>query len=80
LSARALGLDSCPMEGFDGRRLTYLLGADPDQYCIPLMVSIGYADSENGTGAGSEEEQRRFPLEDMFYAEEWGSPFNTPKK
>jgi nitroreductase len=40
LASAARGLDSCPMEGFDGRRLARILGL-PRGSVIPLVIAIG---------------------------------------
>lgn len=40
LAAAARGLDSCPMEGFDGRKLAKTLGL-PRSSVIPVVIAIG---------------------------------------
>jgi nitroreductase len=40
LAASARGLDSCPMEGFDGRRLARVLGLSRSTV-IPVVIAIG---------------------------------------
>lgn len=42
LAATAQGLASCPMEGFDMRRLRKAFRL-PLRYSVPIVVSIGYA-------------------------------------
>lgn len=41
IAAEALGLNTCPMEGFDGRRLSKLLKLSPRYHEIALVVAIG---------------------------------------
>jgi nitroreductase len=41
LAASARGLDSCPMEGFDARKLARLLGL-PRGSVVPVVVALGY--------------------------------------
>jgi nitroreductase len=41
IAAEALGLNSCPMEGFDGRRLSRLLGLSPRVHEIVMVIAIG---------------------------------------
>jgi nitroreductase len=41
IAAEALGLNTCPMEGFDGRRLSRLLGLSPRHHEIVMVIAIG---------------------------------------
>lgn len=41
IAAEALGLNTCPMEGFDGRRLSKLLRLSPQHHEIVLVIAIG---------------------------------------
>lgn len=41
IAAEALGLNTCPMEGFDGRRLSKFLGLSPRVHEIVLVIAIG---------------------------------------
>jgi nitroreductase len=41
IAAEALGLNSCPMEGFDGRRLCRFLGLSRRQHEIVMVIAIG---------------------------------------
>ncbi len=41
LAAEALGFNSCPMEGFDGRRLSRYLGLSARNHEIVMVVAIG---------------------------------------
>jgi nitroreductase len=41
IAAEALGLNTCPMEGFDGRRLGEFLGLSPRYHEIVLVIAIG---------------------------------------
>ncbi len=44
LAARARGLDTCPLEGFDSRRVARLLGLRGDRYSLPMILAVGYRD------------------------------------
>ena len=41
IAAEALGLNSCPMEGFDGRRLSRFLGLSNRDHEIVMVIAIG---------------------------------------
>ena len=41
IAAEALGLNTCPMEGFDGRRLARFLGLSTDHHEIVMVIAIG---------------------------------------
>lgn len=41
IAAEALGLNTCPMEGFDGRRLSRFLGLLPRHHEIVMVIAIG---------------------------------------
>ena len=41
IAAEALGLNTCPMEGFDGRRLSKFLGLSARHHEIVLVIAIG---------------------------------------
>jgi nitroreductase len=41
IAAEALGLNTCPMEGFDGRRLSRFLGLSPKVHEIVMVIAIG---------------------------------------
>lgn len=41
IAAEALGLNTCPMEGFDGRRLSRFLGLVPRYHEIVMVIAIG---------------------------------------
>ena len=42
LSAASLGIDSCPIEGFEHERIKDLLDFDKENYDISYMVALGY--------------------------------------
>lgn len=42
LAARARGLDTCPLEGFDERRVARLLGLRGDGHALPMILAVGY--------------------------------------
>ena len=66
-SATAHGLATCPMEGFDERRLCFSLGIDMERYSVPMVVSTGYSlPSDTFTyDGGNGQKKPRFPTEDM---------------
>jgi len=41
IAAEALGINTCPMEGFDGRRLSKYLGLSPRYHEIVMVIAIG---------------------------------------
>jgi nitroreductase len=41
IAAEALGLNTCPMEGFDGRRLSKFLGLSPKCHEIVMVIAVG---------------------------------------
>ena len=41
IAAEALGYNTCPMEGFDGRRLSKFLGLSPRYHEIVMVIAIG---------------------------------------
>lgn len=41
IAAEALDLNTCPMEGFDGRRLAKFLGLSPRTHEIVMVIAIG---------------------------------------
>ena len=41
IAAEALGLNTCPMDGFDGRRLAKFLGLSPRYHEIAMVIAIG---------------------------------------
>jgi nitroreductase len=45
LAASSLGLDTCPMEGFDSRRVRHVVGA-PRRFLPCLLVPVGYRTAE----------------------------------
>jgi nitroreductase len=41
IAAEVLGLNTCPMEGFDGRRLSKFLGLSSRYHQIVMVIAIG---------------------------------------
>jgi nitroreductase len=41
IAAEALGMNTCPMEGFDGRRLSHFLGLSGRHHEIVMVIAIG---------------------------------------
>jgi nitroreductase len=47
IAAEALGLNTCPMEGFDGRRLSKFLGLSARYHEIVLVIAVGRKSSRH---------------------------------
>lgn len=47
IAAEALGLNTCPMEGFDGRRLAKFLGLSSKHHEIVMVIAIGKKSSHH---------------------------------
>jgi nitroreductase len=58
IAAEALGMNTCPMEGFDGRRLSQYLGLSGRHHEIVMVIAIG-----KKSCAHNEPPQWRRPLE-----------------
>ena len=58
IAAEALGMNTCPMEGFDGRRLSQYLGLSGRHHEIVMVIAIGKRSHEY-----TEPPQWRRPLE-----------------
>jgi nitroreductase len=58
IAAEALGLNTCPMEGFDGRRLVRYLGLSGRRHEIVMVIAIG-----KKSPAHDEPSQWRRPLD-----------------
>jgi len=59
IAAEALGLNTCPMEGFDGRRLSTFLGLNPRKQEIIMVIAIGRKSARH-----VDQPQWRRPIED----------------
>jgi len=59
IAAEALGLNTCPMEGFDGRRLSNFLGLSSKDHEIVMVIAIGKKSAKH-----VERPQWRRPLKD----------------
>jgi nitroreductase len=58
IAAEALGLNTCPMEGFDARRLSRFLGLSPRVHEIVMVIAVG-----KKSAAHIDQPQWRRPLE-----------------
>jgi nitroreductase len=58
IAAEALGWNTCPMEGFDSRRLSKFLGLSPRNHEIVMVIAIGKKSSRH-----VDQPQWRRPLE-----------------
>ena len=47
IAAEALGLNTCPMEGFDDLRLAHLVGLSPKNHEILMVIAIGKKSAEH---------------------------------
>lgn len=59
LAAKGMGYDSCPMDGFDFKRVGHLINLPPD-HRICMMLCIGQS------VAGSHPRSGQLPLDDVF--------------
>ena len=66
LAAHAAGLATCPMEGFDTRRVGHVLGL-PRGMVPMLVVPVGYADTDGMS-------KTRLPLTSLEHTERWNHP------
>jgi nitroreductase len=64
LACSSHGIDSHPMEGFDERRLKQIINL-PDNYTIPVIVSIGYSDDDK--------KSQRIPPERVYSKNDFNS-------
>ena len=57
-AAAYIGIDSCPIEGFEKEKVETVLGLDTSKYQVAALVPFGYRLNEQS-------EQLRLPLEDV---------------
>lgn len=89
LAATAHGLSTCPMEGFDERRVCYSLKIPSEDFGIPFVVCIGYSASsrlsryaETDGECSLESDKSSFPtkprfkMEEIFYTNYFGERLN----
>jgi nitroreductase len=62
-SAALLGIDACPMEGFDRARYDEILGLNAQGYASAVIATIGYRAS---TDKYADAPKVRFPKEQVF--------------
>ena len=70
LAATAAGLSSCPMEGFDGRRVRRALRI-PRRYSIPLVVAVGHP---TPLARDDPVATKRYALEEVAFGDAFGEP------
>ena len=58
-AATAVGIDSCAIGGFNPAEVKALLGIDPDQYEVALVLALGYCAEEPPS------EKLRLPLSEL---------------
>ena len=78
LGAAAAGLATCPMEGFDGRRVRAAL-AIPERFAVPVIVALGEPAPPTEPEKGGSEmpplaPSARLPLEEVFFRNAFGDP------
>ncbi len=56
--AATLGIDSCPIEGYEKEKVEEILGLDSSKYQLSVVLPFGYRVNEQST-------QLRLPLEDV---------------
>ena len=74
LAAQSHGIGSCPMEGFDARRVRHVVGL-PSRYDVPLVVSMGYPSEKNVQLPFS-----RFEFDELFFEGSFGRVFGAGKE
>jgi nitroreductase len=57
-SGAYIGIDSCPIEGFDKEKVEKILGLDTTQYQLSMLLPFGYRINEQST-------QQRVPFEEV---------------
>lgn len=85
LAASSHGLTTCPMEGFDARRLRRLVKL-PSRYIVPVVVCVGYAatpaeeaaqEGKEGHAVSSKQAPAslRFDMDEVVCEETYGVPW-----
>lgn len=85
LAATAHGLSTCPMEGFDARRVRKILRI-PRRYALPVVICLGYEASpaeaavQEGHAVSSKHapSSLRFGLEEVAHEDRFGRPWPAP--
>jgi nitroreductase len=72
LAAQAHGLATAPMEGFDERRVGFLLRIPADRFSIPLVVTTGYSADE---AEDKMKPRPRLPLSEVAFSDSFSTPF-----
>ena len=70
LAASSHGLATCPMEGFDERRVREVVGL-PSNFSIPIIVSLGYASDHV---INSKPQSLRIPPNEQFFDNTFANP------
>ena len=68
-AASSHGLDTCPMEGFDERRVREIVGL-PSNFSVPVIVSLGYASDHP---INHKPQSLRIPPEDQYFDNQYGN-------
>lgn len=72
LAATSLGISTCPMEGFDARRVTSLLEIPEERYSVPYIIATGYPALQGG----AQRKKVRFPMEDVVFKDKFGCKYS----
>ncbi|MBU3953335.1 MAG: nitroreductase family protein [Proteobacteria bacterium] len=57
-TAASMGIDSCPMEGFEKKRVEKLLEIDTRKFEVSVLLALGYR-------AGDQPPRRRYPIDEL---------------
>ena len=57
------------MEGYDERKLAYLLDVPTEKFTIPFIIVTGHSSSSD---AKDSKEKARFPLNEIVYTDKFG--------
>ncbi|MBU0970346.1 MAG: NAD(P)H-dependent oxidoreductase [Proteobacteria bacterium] len=57
-TAASLGIDSCPMEGFEKKRVEEILEIDTRKFEVSVLLALGYR-------AGDAPSRRRYPMDEL---------------
>jgi nitroreductase len=62
-AAASLGVDACPMEGFDPKKVTEILGLEPKGFGAVVMATLGY---RSGDDKYAEATKVRYPKSEVL--------------
>lgn len=79
LAATSLGLSTCPMEGFDERRICSSFNIPMDNYVVPFVVALGFAKETKGNSQQQVEQEALEHSDDRTRDNENSSNLNISK-